>query len=441
MKLKCLGAGKTVTGSKFLVSINQQNILIDCGLYQGEDDLAMNKLADSLIRSEQIDAVILTHAHLDHAGYLPRLFRAGYIGKVYCTPATKDLCQISLRDNAKIMANRLKHFDHVEDEVFYNDQDVTKALAHMVCHPYHEPFKVGDLEVEFFRAGHILGAASPVLRYQGKTVQFSGDLGRFEDLLMQAPDLASTEAETIVMEGTYGNRLHSQVSPTEAFKAIIEASTGTILMPAFSIGRSQSLMLFLLRFFENHPELEVPVYIDSPMTMAVTELYPLYAEEHKISAEDFKEIKAQFRFVEFQKQRDKLAKDRSKKIILTASGMLSGGYILSHLSTYAEDPSASLILAGYQAEGTLGRQIAEGTREIEINEEHKILNLNVYQLSQFSSHQDHNELLSWLSNAQVKKVYLAHGEEKALGYLAEDIQKSHAIPVELLALNKQYQLL
>lgn len=437
MKLKCLGAGEQVTGSKYLIQFHGKNILIDCGIYQGENAEELNRITHQHIRQTPIDSIILTHAHLDHTGYLPQVYRDGFQGSVYCTKATRDLAQIILLDNSKIIAGENRD---PKKDIFYTEQDVKHALGHMQAREFNEAFKLYDLNITFQRAGHILGAASVVIESENKKIVLSGDLGRDDDLIIQPAYPAPIDASTIVMEGTYGDRNHPQADPNLKFKQIIEGNTGTIMIPAFSLGRSQTMMFFLSQFFEAYPELEIPVVVDSPMTISITNLYPQYIQEMKITKEEIKSWRSKFKFIEFAKQRKKLAESSAPKILLSASGMLTGGHIMTHLAQYIEDPKSSLILTGFQSPGTLGHQILNGANTIEIEKRELNVGCQVHQFTEFSSHQDSDQLMQWLTGSNPKKIYLTHGEKEALEVLKARIEKERNLTPEILKVGSLYPL-
>lgn len=431
--LTCLGSGQEVTGSKYLLKGTSTTLLIDCGIYQGQEAFEENSKALSFLGKGSFDGVILTHAHLDHIGFLPYLVRKGFEGKIFCTPATKDLARILWLDNTKIMSKDLPWY--------YSEQDVKKALAHMSLHEYEKCFSWNEFKITFYPAGHILGASSPLIEWEEIKIQFSGDLGRDDDILILPPSLA--QAKTVVMESTYGDRIHPESLPLKEFSEIFleaKAAGGTVIIPAFSNARSQNMMRFLEMVFEYSPKSKLPVFVDSPMTLKVTELYERYSKQIKTSASWVKKLKNHFQFVEFASQRKKLASDSEAKIILTASGMLSGGFVMEHLKNHIERENTQVLIVGFQSPGTIGAELLNKSLQIEISEQLYSVNAKIHNFTHFSSHRDCSGLKNWLENQSPAKVFLTHGEPAAQAALKEYLETHTKHQVELLILHKTYPL-
>lgn len=443
MKIKFLGADETVTGSKHLLIGENSRLLIDCGFYQGPDFLKQNNKLARLIKQEHIDGIVLTHAHLDHSGFLPRLFRDGIKVPVFCTHGTKDLCEIILNDNARIQQKEFKEHNKQNKEIFYSEEDVTHALAYFQCHEFNKAFKFKEFTIKFKRAGHILGASSPIISNANNSVQFSGDIGKFDDFVMREPDLASSEVKNIVMESTYGDKVHPINYAKETLIEILDEAiinNSTILIPAFSVGRSQTIMLLLHQIFLDHPEKKLSVFMDSAMTKKVTELYFKYTDETKMGKVELNEILSYFQSVDFNSQRENLMKNNATKIILTASGMLSGGHIMQYLPIFAVKENTILMLMGYQSEGTIGRQILDGETEFNLNGTPFTLSAKVVNFPYLSSHLDHNGLISWLQHTSAKKIILVHGEKPSLNELKSSLELSRKSQIHIAKLSETLEL-
>lgn len=424
MKIKFLGATRTVTGSKHLLIGKRHNILIDCGLYQGPHSEKYNKEIHNILANENIHAIVLTHAHLDHCGYLPKLVKDGFNGPIFATAATRDLAKIIMQDNAHIQAEKVKHSGLSNAIALYQDIHVNQTLALFEVKEFNHRYRYEEFHIEFKKAGHILGASSPIISCEGKTIQFSGDLGRSDDLTMFPPEPAE-KVDYLVIESTYGNRNHSQSDYLEELAQVVKSardSDTTLVIPAFSVGRSQTLMLALYQLFDQNPKLELSVYVDSPMTQQVTQLYHNYLEQHKIPIEILKAIESKFKFVHYQSERDKMDLP-GKKIILTASGMLSGGHILHHLENHGTNPDNIFLIVGFQSPDTIGYQLQTGNRTISLEDGPITIAAKIQTIDLFSSHADHNQLIQWAGNSGAKMIFITHGEEDAKQQLLKDLSE------------------
>tara|TARA_R110000868_G_scaffold237486_7_gene492063 strand:+ start:2002 stop:3333 length:1332 start_codon:yes stop_codon:yes gene_type:complete len=434
MELHSLGAAQTVTGSKHLLKTQSGDVLIDCGLFQG---LGAKNPAQVPVELSKVSAIILTHGHLDHCGYIPKLVKHGFHGPIFTTLQTAEIAKLIMSDNAKIQADQNRRKNKKTDKEsektkpLYDLNDVAQTIPLFNIHKWGETIQWKGLTIRLESAGHILGASSVKIEEAGKSIVFSGDLGRYGDSIM--PDPAGfSNADAVVMECTYGDRLHDKLSSPESdlISVLKDAKnkTSTVLIPAFSVARSQNIMYYLANIFNKHKELKIPVFVDSALTLAVTKLYESFDDFHKISKKDFTSIHHHMTFVEFESQRERLEKDTESKIILTASGMLTGGRSPYYLKNLGTNKNNILMLVGYQAEGTLGRKIVEGEREFEDADEKLKWLGEVFISKAFSSHADQQELLKWRSQISgLSKTFLVHGEQKSLEHMQNLIGPSAVI--------------
>lgn len=425
LALTCLGAANTVTGSKHLLEAGDKRILVDCGLFQGVKNLRELNWKPLPVDATSIDAVVVTHAHLDHTGYLPRLVRDGFRGPIISTPATASVAEIILRDSAFLqereadLLNKYKATKHAPALPLYDSDDAQRTLELFTTRPFGTEFGVPGLDatVTFRRAGHILGAATADVLWQGRRVVFSGDLGRYDDPLMLPPESVSA-ADYVVLESTYGDRVHERTDPAHALGAVITATVarrGTVVIPAFAVGRAQTLLYYLwqLRCAGRLPD--IPVYLDSPMAINASDLLHTHQRDHRLPPDvcaDMCDIATYTRDPEESKQ---ISANRDPKIVISASGMATGGRILHHLAAFAPDPRNTIMVTGYQAPGTRGRAIATGAREIRIHGEWVPIKAAVANLRMLSAHADADELLRWASGftAAPRRAFIVHGEPQA----------------------------
>jgi metallo-beta-lactamase family protein len=422
--LTFLGGTGTVTGSKFLLDTGEAQILVDCGLFQGFKQLRLRNRTPLPIAPAALEAVVLTHAHLDHSGYLPLLVRDGFRGRVLCTAATAALCGILLPDSARLQeadaafANRHGFSRHHPAEPLYTEVDAERALKKLRRVDFDRPFEfAGGLSCSFSRAGHILGASSVLFSGPGRpSVLFSGDLGRRRDLLMNPP-APRPAADYVVIESTYGDRSHGDESPAAALAGPIRRTLergGVVLIPAFAVGRTQTLLVLLHEMLERGAIPRVPVYIDSPMASAVTDVYLEHGDEHRLTPERCRaafRIATHTRSVDESKQIDAAG---GPAIIISASGMATGGRVLHHLNRFLPDPLNTVILAGFQAGGTRGAALAGGAPSIKMFGRHVPVHAEIVQFDLLSAHADRDELLAWLADGPPpRRVFVVHGEPAA----------------------------
>lgn len=425
MKVRFLGAIGCVTGSRHLLETRSgKRILIDCGMFQGSKELRLRNWADFPVPPASIDAVILTHAHIDHSGYLPRLMTNGFGGPVFVTPATLDLCSIMLLDSAHLheedarYANRKGFSKHTPALPLYTVAAAEKAMGLFKKIEFDSPFSpVPDVKATFCRVGHILGAACVKVEIDGESILFSGDVGRPTDPILRPPAKRPT-ADYVVIESTYGNREHVDTDLVGQLKVHINRTIergGIVLVPAFSVGRTQLLLEAILQLQRKNEIPKVPVYLNSPMSIRVNSVFCKHAAETKLSSEEVQEIcETAIPVVDVEASRD-LNSRREPAIIVAANGMATGGRVLHHLKGLVGSSKHTILFTGYQAEGTRGAKMLAGEPNIRIHGEDLPVKAEVAVLDNVSAHADGSELMDWLKSgdAPPKSVFITHGEPDA----------------------------
>ena len=429
-----LGAANTVTGSKYLVTHGDQRLLLDCGLFQGYKMLRLRNWQPLPVAPSQIDAVVLTHAHLDHSGYLPLLARDGYTGSIHATAGTRDLCAILLPDSGYLQEedaaflNRHQLSKHVPALPLYTRLDAQHCLKQFQTHAFHQPFEpIPGWRVSFTPAGHILGAASVLLEVGGRRILFSGDLGRPDDLIMNPPE-APPQADTVLVESTYGDRQHpTQDALQELGTALkrVAARGGVAVVPVFAVGRAQMVLHAIHQLkAQGVVPTGLPVFLDSPMAVSTTGLFEQHLGEHRLSAREAAALSHSATMVQSTDESKALARRHGPMVILSASGMATGGRVLHHLALYANDHRNMIILTGHQAPGTRGARIANGEKTIRIHGQDVRISAEVVQLTSASAHADANQTLAWLRRMPhaPEQVYVVHGEIAAADMLRQRIE-------------------
>jgi len=436
MQLTFLGATNTVTGSKFLLKLDNKTIMIDCGLFQGLKELRLRNWVKFPVDPKLIDAVILTHAHIDHSGYLPVLMKNGFKGKVYCSPATRDLCAVLLPDSGFLQeeeaknANKYGYSKHQPAVPLYTRADAEKTLD--LFHPLElrKKYKLdNEASLTLIPAGHILGATFVQIKNYNETLLFSGDLGRPNDIVMHPPSIMQ-EADYLVLESTYGNRLHAKVDPLIQLSDVITRTVergGTIVIPAFAVGRAQHMLYLMYLLKQSNRIPSVPIYLDSPMAKDATDIFIKYSSQHRLDAALAKKVGEVATYINSKEESQLLDKELFPKIIISASGMLEGGRVLHHIKTFANDERSTIVFTGYQAAGTRGADMVRGKRQLKVFGESIEVNAEVCILSNMSAHADYEEILAWLSNFNhhPKKVFITHGEPEAASSLKEKIEERY----------------
>jgi metallo-beta-lactamase family protein len=446
--LRFLGAAGTVTGSRFLVDTPRARVLVDCGLFQGEKALRLRNWSEFPVSPSSIDAVVLTHAHVDHSAYLPALVKQGFRGPIFATAATRELCRIVLPDSGHLQeedaayANRKGFSKHTPALPLYTEADAARAVERFRILPFEQEVEVADgVRARFSRAGHILGSASATLDFEGATPRrlvVSGDLGRGSHPLLRDP-CAPGEADVIVIESTYGDRRHPPASSLAAFEEAIVRTAGrggAVVIPAFAVDRTEVILLELRRLARERRIPDLPVYVDSPMALAALSVY------RAAIAEGSDEIKPGFtgdgdpfdpgRLVEAHAVSESRAinDQRFPCIIISASGMATGGRVLHHLANRLPDPRNTVILPGFQAAGTRGRSLLDGARTVKLLGRYVPVRAEILDISAFSVHADQAELLGWLRSAPRPPgmVYVVHGEPEAAGALCDAVESELGWP-------------
>lgn len=439
MRLSFLGAARHVAGSRFLIEEGGVRALIDCGLFQGQREWKERNWSEFPVDPSSIDCVILTHAHIDHSGYLPRLVKMGFRGPVYCTPATQELLGLMLPDSAHLQeedaqfANHKKYTRHDPALPLYTIDDANKTLQQLRAIDFYKQHELTQgLSFSYLRAGHILGSAMVQMIRGGDTILFSGDVGRPSQFITKKPDDIQT-ADTLVLESTYGNRLHQRIDVLQRLKEILTRTVsagGTLLVPAFAIGRTQEL-LYLLRVLEERHEVpQIPVYIDSPMAIHAL---PIYDHNHIDFSKDLETLSRKdptpfichhIHALQTVQESMTLNKVTHPCVIVSSSGMATGGRILHHLKRRVSDGRNTVLFIGFQAEGTKGRYLVEGAKEVKIHGQSFPVRAQIEYMDALSCHADYEEMLDWLSSIKKapRRVYLVHGEEQASLSLAEKIK-------------------
>lgn len=436
MKLTFLGATETVTGSKYLLSYKSKKILIDCGLFQGYKELRLRNWSNLPIDPKQIDAVIITHAHIDHSGYLPLLMKNGYSGPIYASRGTTELCRIMLPDSGHIQeedayrANKYGYSKHKIALPLYTQLEAEEVLKQFVPVEFEQPFKIDqDFQFTLLPAGHILGASIVEIIANKKKIVFSGDLGRRNDPIIDEPTRIES-ADYLIVESTYGNRLHDKTSPFQELKTTILNTAkrgGSVIIPAFTVGRAQTVLYYIHQLKSKGVIPDIPVFVDSPMATKVTHLLDHYIGEHRLTKKQCKEITETASYISTIEESKQIDNYVMPMIIISASGMATGGRVLHHLKAFASDQRNTILFTGFQAGGTRGARMLNGETEIKIHGKMVPIHAKVENLTNISAHADYEEILFWLSHFKQKPklVFITHGEFNAATSLKEKIEQQY----------------
>lgn len=433
MDITFLGATGTVTGSKYLVSTGKSRILVDCGLFQGYKHLRLRNRAPFPVDPKEIDAVVLTHAHIDHSGYLPLLVKNGFSGKVYCSAAAKELCAILLPDSGHLQeeearyANKRGSSKHVPALPLYTFEDAQRALTQFKPVRFGKDFDAGGLSARLIPNGHMLGSGFVLIKDAGTSLLFSGDLGRPNDLIMHEPGVVH-RADYLVMESTYGNRRHDPSDPQIALAGIIHrtiARNGVMVIPSFAVGRAQTLMYYIHLLKATKAIPDIPLFLDSPMAADATRIFHEHRAHHRLTDEQCDAMCHAAHIVNSPEESKALDKRHGPMIIISASGMATGGRVLHHLKTFAPDARNTILFAGFQAGGTRGAAMLNGAENIKIFGEYIPLRAEVALLDNLSAHADYTEILDWLEHfhAAPRTTFITHGEPAAADALRHHIEE------------------
>ncbi len=435
MKIRFLGAAGTVTGSKYLLTIGGTRILVDCGLFQGYKQLRLLNWEPLAVPPAQIDVVLLTHAHLDHSGYLPLLVKNGFRGKIVCTEASADLCRILLPDSGHLQeedaafANRHRFSKHDPALPLYTEEDAQRCLRQLAPLEFDQSIELAPgIRVVFRPAGHILGAAIVSVSDGERSITFSGDLGRQQDLLMPPPAVIS-ESDYLVVESTYGNRRHPQVDALQTLAQEIRETAsrgGVVLIPSFAVGRAQALM-YAIHLLKAAGEIapHMPVFLDSPMAKDATGIYHKHRHDHKLTPEQCTQMCHAATIINSVEESKEIDQKHMPMIVIAASGMATGGRVLHHLKTFAPDPRNTILFAGFQAAGTRGATMLGGSPTVKIHGQYVPVRARVALVENLSAHADGEEILQWLGRMErpPRLTFITHGEPDAADALRHTIEE------------------
>ena len=429
-----LGATGTVTGSKYLLRAGDSNVLVDCGLFQGFKQLRLRNWAPLPIKPATVSAVVLSHAHLDHSGYLPLLMRNGFIGKIHCTEATYELCRILLTDAGRLQeeeaeyANRRGFSRHKPALPLYTEEDAKRSLTRFAPVEFDKEIELGGLRLRLLPAGHILGAAIVSLNDGVQTMVFSGDLGRPNDPIMVAPSVVR-RADYLVLESTYGNRRHDPEDPRQKLGRVISrtaARGGVVIIPSFAVGRAQSLLYHIHQLkLQGVIPANLPIYLNSPMAVDATRIYHQHRAEHRLTPEQCRAMCNAAVIVNTAEESRRLNEKRGPMVIIAASGMATGGRVIHHLKAFAPDPRNTILFSGFQAGGTRGATLLAGAESVKIHGEYVPVRAEIAVVDNLSAHADSAEILGWLKgfDRPPRETFITHGEPVAADALRRAIEE------------------
>ncbi|MFI2812730.1 MULTISPECIES: MBL fold metallo-hydrolase RNA specificity domain-containing protein [Microbulbifer] len=442
MNLLFLGATQTVTGSKFLVEHGNTRLLVDCGLFQGYKWLRQRNWQPPAFDIHGLDGILLTHAHLDHSGYIPRLYQLGYRGPVFCHPATVDLCSILLPDAGHIQEEDARFYarhrlgKHAHPEPLYDGETAERSLELFQPIAFGESVRIGEITARLQSAGHILGAGSGILEAGGKRVGFSGDVGRPDDVLMYPPDPLPA-LDLLLLESTYGDRRHPDLDIQEELNRVVNEVVGrggVLVIPSFAVGRAQTLQHMLVRAMEAGDIPRLPIFLDSPMAIDASHIYNRYPELHRLTKAECRRMSEGVTYTREIEESKALDNIQYPHIIIAGSGMASGGRVLHHLKRLLPNHRTTVLFAGYQAGGTRGARLMAGSSTVKIHGEYIPCRAQVEMLEGLSAHADYRDLGRWLHSSQLQPgtaIQLVHGEPDAADCLRLYLQDHTRFEVEV----------
>lgn len=451
-KITFLGASGVVTGSKFFIETSEKNILIDCGMFQGLKELRELNWKNLPLQIENIDVVLLTHGHLDHVGYLPRLVKQGFTGEIIGTAPTLAIAKIILEDSAKIheeeaeKANKEQYSKHKPALPFYTIKDVEKTIKLFKSKSEDQWFNLSsNINYRFRYNGHIIGATFIELDIKEKRFVFSGDIGRYNDYLLDDPK-SPEWADFLFLESTYGDKLHPNEDVEETLSTIIKETihkNGNLIIPSFAVERLQTLMYLLWKLYKKNKIPNIPIVIDSPMGNNVLDVFRNFPEWHKLPIKKYNAMCNHVNIVQSYKETWQTIDDKRSKIVIAGSGMVTGGRVLTYLKQLIDNPTTTVLLVGYQAEGTRGRQLKEGAHEIRFFGKYYPVKANIKCIESLSAHADQKDLINWMSSIKniPEKVFLIHGEPTALDALRVKVREEYKWNATIPKLNDVEKLI
>ncbi len=441
MKITFLGGAGMVTGSKYLVEDKGTKILVDCGLLQGDDSIAYHNWDQLPLDPSTVDALVITHGHIDHTGYIPLFVKNGFRGPIYCSHATKEVCAILLVDAGSLQEDRARNHHAAP---LYTKDDALFALQFLKAVDYDEPITVKSLQVTLIRSGHIIGSAFVAISDGREKLLFSGDLGRPEQPILKAPPYIK-EADYLVLESTYGNRVHEEDDPEKMLNDAINETVkrdGIVVIPSFSVMRTQTILYYLYQLREKKQIPDIPIFLDSPTGIAITNLFCKFTEEHTLPSDICSAIFNIATPTPTVQESKKIDRMTHSAIVIAGSGMAEGGRVPHHLEQFIIDPKNTILFVGYQSRSTRGRFLVDGAKEIQIYDKTYPVRATIKMIHSLSAHADEQEILTWLSHFEKvpKRVFLTHGEPASSQALKKMIEQRLKWDVLIPAYDQSFDL-